>query len=233
MGGVPVGLPPHEPEACEPEACEPDSRVLLRPPAFEHDDSETALRAATGLGTAELPLPPFRQSSLPTCAWLPRPLPVPVLPSALDSLLTDAAEQDAARCKKLRDRQRAGALSFRVLCGSYASVVPDADVYTWWQGQLQLDLPNRAVLGHLAEMQRHGKVRKDAAAVLLFDHSSPGDMSDWRTFHRLANWSKRVVFDERASDGCSRRQGIAQRRNCHRAHGVFTVASIPLTRVGW
>jgi hypothetical protein len=144
-----------------------------------------------------------------------------------------AIEQDAAGCKKLRDRQRAGALSFRVLCGSYASVAPDADVYTWWQGQQQLDLPNRAVLGHLAAMVRHGKVRKDAVAVLLFDHKAPGDMGDWRSLHRLADWSKRVVFDERASGGCSHRQSNAQGRLCHRAHGAFTVASIPLSRVNW
>lgn len=139
-----------------------------------------------------------------------------------------AVEPDQKYCKKLAERASESNY-FKAVCASYNSI-QDADIYLWWQQQPHM--PNKQVLEHLAEMQRQRMVRKNATAIVLFDHKVPSDMSDWRRYHKLAKWSQRVAFDERpAHQTCPHSEKDADRRLCYRAHGVFTVAAITISRM--
>ena len=98
-----------------------------------------------------------------------------------------AIEMQPDYCTKLRRRsQAAGSGNFSVLCDMYQKSIPDADVYTWWQEPPHLE--NSEVLRYLRRLQLDGKIRRDAEALVLFDHKWPPDMDSWRKLGHLASW---------------------------------------------
>ena len=102
--------------------------------------------------------------------------------------------------------------------------MPDAAVYTWWQAVPRLT--NEAVIARLALLQRHGHVRREAEAVIMFDERHTPDVTSLRRLRRRFRWSERVAFDEVSL--CLHRlpPGHPSRHWCPRARGTFTVAGL-------
>lgn len=148
-----------------------------------------------------------------------------------------AVEKDPQSCARLRQRANnelafaAKKANFSVVCGSYLAHTPDADVYTWRQAA---HLLNEPVLTRLRTLQGQGRVRSDASAYLLFNHSSPLDMASYARLRDLATWHSSIPFDE-----CSwlwhAFRGVwwwpwSAEREQRQCAGLFTVAEIPLQR---
>ena len=142
-----------------------------------------------------------------------------------------AIEMQPDYCTKLRRRsQAAGSGNFSVLCDMYQKSIPDADVYTWWQEPPHLE--NSEVLRYLRRLQLDGKIRRDAEALVLFDHSWPPDMDSWRKLGHLASWEHTLDFDEYALCLQMLPEGHADRHWCPRAReGKFTVGAIRIRDV--
>ena len=139
-----------------------------------------------------------------------------------------AVEMDLPYCAKLRQRStvlmHTTSRNFSTRCARYQDDTPDADVYTWWQAVPRLR--NEAVLSHLGLLQREGRIRASAEAVVLFDESHGPDLSSLRRLHRHFRWSERVRFDEFALCLHLLPPGHPDRRWCKRARGIFTVGGL-------
>ena len=111
-------------------------------------------------------------------------------------------------------------------CSRYQAGLPDADLYTWWQ-QVP-NLSNEAVLSYLVRLQRMGRIRASAEAILLFDRGHGPDIASLRRLRHLFRWEETVSFDELPL--CYRRlpPGHPDRRWCYRARGVFAIAGLTL-----
>ena len=137
-----------------------------------------------------------------------------------------AVELDPAYCPTLRkragDHWRLGdgnrKVTFEVRCGKYRTpdMVPDADVYTWWQQPP--DTTDRKLLHFLREAQMQGVIRPTAMALVLSESSYPPDRMGWRWLQTVASWTEDAEFDEQAS--CEQRTEQRRRRKlCQRAKG--------------
>ena len=137
-----------------------------------------------------------------------------------------AAASAAAWPAGKRPRVSTSLPNVSVRCAPYQEPrgLPDAAVYTWWQAVPRLT--NEAVIARLALLQRHGHVRREAEAVIMFDERHTPDVTSLRRLRRRFRWSERVAFDEVSL--CLHRlpPGHPSRHWCPRARGTFTVAGL-------
>ena len=134
-------------------------------------------------------------------------------------------------CSKLRTRadilgNRTGQPVFQVRCGNYKStgVLPDADLYTWWQQAPHLT--DRKLLNFLRRAQLQGSIRDNAMALIVSDGSWSLDRRGWLHLDSMSSWDENVDFDEQAS--CLQRY---QRKLCQRAKGTFRIYGVPIANV--
>lgn len=144
-----------------------------------------------------------------------------------------AIEMDQEYCRKLEvraaDLTAKGHRSYTVACRKYQDGTPDADIYTWWQQSPFLK--NEELLDTLVSLQRQGKVRQGAEAVLLFDHKWEPDMKSLRRLETFMTWRANAIYNER--DFCYAavpKESVNYNFCKTRGAGTFTVAAIPLSK---
>mmetsp|Transcript_84666 Transcript_84666/g.253917 ORF Transcript_84666/g.253917 Transcript_84666/m.253917 type:complete len:192 (-) Transcript_84666:201-776(-) len=132
-------------------------------------------------------------------------------------------------CDKLNRRaarlRTAHHVNLTVVCNSYKSTCPDAEVYIWWEEGPNLLNPD--VLSHLKQLHSARRIRASAQAVLLFDHSLERAIQP--QLHQLQpsiRWRVKISFDERAR--CLSKYGNTTAIPCSRAAGAFTIVGVPL-----
>ena len=134
-------------------------------------------------------------------------------------------------CSKLRSRaailgNSTGWPAFQVRCGNYRAkdVLPDADLYTWWQQPPHLT--DRKLLNFLRQAQLRGLIRRTAMALIVSDGSWLPDRHGWWRLESMSSWNENVEFNEQTS--CLQRY---RRKLCQRAKGTFRLFGVPIANV--